>query len=96
MLENTQNTLKAIEGYLANKADHGDVLAAGLRAMLVPLLNPRQIVSELRIEGYAVVLFSPDELGTATAKSLENRLVELGNEAIEDLQECSSTEIPKD
>lgn len=95
MLETTQNTLKAIDGYLANKADHGDELATGLREMLKPLLNPRQILSELRSEGYAVVLFSPDDLGTATARSLENRLVELGNEAITDLQKYISTESQK-
>jgi hypothetical protein len=92
MLENTKSTLNSIEGYLSNKADHGDALAAGLRDMLKPLLNPRHLISELRGEGYAVVLFSPDELGTATAKSLENRLVELGNEAISDLQEGEATE----
>ncbi|WP_157077151.1 hypothetical protein [Curvibacter delicatus] len=95
MLETTQHTLKAIEGYLANKADKGDEVATGLHKLLKPLLNPRQLISELRSEGYAVVLFSPDELGTATAKSLENRLVELGNEAITDLQESISSESRK-
>lgn len=95
MLETTQNTLKAIEGYLANKSDHGDEVAKGLREMLKPLLNPRQIISEMRNEGYAVVIFSPDELGTATSKSLENRLVELGNEAIKDLQESMPPDSPR-
>ncbi|MDT8992786.1 hypothetical protein RQP54_18075 [Curvibacter sp. APW13] len=89
MLETTQNTIKAIEGYLASKADRGDEVAAGLHKLLTPLLNPHQFLSELRSEGYAVVVFSPDELGTATAKSLENRLAELGNEVTTDLQEPS-------
>lgn len=45
-----------------------------------------QYLNELRMAGYAVVIFLPDELGGASAKSLENRLVELGNQAITDLQ----------
>jgi hypothetical protein len=89
------NTLKAIEGYLASKADHGDEVASGLRNMLKPLLNSRQIIRELRDDGYAVVLFSPTELGSASARSLESRLVELGNEAIDDLQEYSTEERPR-
>lgn len=93
LMNNSKNTLKAIEGYLANKSDHGDVVAVELRKMLLPLLNPRKIISDLRSEGYAVVMFSPEELGTATAKSLENRLVELGNEAISDLQDFGESDV---
>lgn len=95
MLETTQHTLRAIEGYLASKADNGDEVSKGLRGMLMPLLNPRQFISEMRSEGYAVVIFSPDELGSATPKSLENRLVELGNEAISDLQENMQADSPR-
>ncbi len=61
----------------------------------VAKLSHQRTVEDLRSSGYAVVLFSPDELGTATAKSLENRLVELGNEAITDLQESITTESQK-
>ena len=43
-------------------------------------------IEDLRKAGYAVVIFSPDELGTASSKSVEDRLVELGNEVIADLQ----------
>ena len=46
-----------------------------------------QTISALRSQGYAVVVFSPEELRTATGTSLEKRLIELGNEAIEDLQD---------
>lgn len=46
-----------------------------------------QTIFSLREQGYAIVVFSPDELGSATSSSLENRLVELGNEAISDLQD---------
>lgn len=46
----------------------------------------RSALTDLRLAGYAVVTFSPQELGAADPKTLENRLVELGNEAISDLQ----------
>ena len=52
-------------------------------------------LTELRLAGYAVVIFSPEELGTADPRVLQNRLVELGNEAITDLQENVSIESPK-
>ena len=45
-----------------------------------------QYLNELRMAGYAVVIYSPDELGGASAKNLENRLVELGNQVIDDLK----------
>jgi hypothetical protein len=48
--------------------------------------NKSQYLNELRLAGYAVAIFSPGELGNASAKSLENRLVELGIEVISDLQ----------
>lgn len=46
-----------------------------------------EYLNEMRLAGYAVVIFSPEELGTASSRTLENRLVELGNEAISDLQD---------
>lgn len=46
-----------------------------------------EYLTELRLAGYAVVIFSPEELGTADPVFLQNRLVGLGNEAISDLQE---------
>ncbi len=44
-------------------------------------------VAELRENGYAVVLFSPEALCCVEPSTLQNRLVELGNEAIADLGE---------
>lgn len=44
-----------------------------------------QSVKDLRNEGYAVVIFGPDELEGANPVHLQNRLVELGNEVIGDL-----------
>lgn len=46
-----------------------------------------QYFSELRLAGNAIVIFSPGDLGTADPSTLQNRLVELGNEVISDLQE---------
>lgn len=40
-----------------------------------------------RLSGYAVVIFSPGELEGVEPTTLQNRLVELGNQAIEDLKE---------
>ena len=79
------STLKALEGYLASKADHGDDVAKGLRQTLMPLIRPNHLAAELRAEGSAVVIFSPHELGGVSPRVLENRLVELGNEVIFDL-----------
>lgn len=95
MMKTTQQTLKSIEEYLTGKADSGEELAKSLRDSLLPLLNPRTILTEMQLEGYAIVVFSPEEIGTATAKSVENRLVELGNEVISDLQESHPTENQK-
>lgn len=43
-------------------------------------------VEQLREAGSAVVIFSASELSGADPKDVENRLVEFGNEIIEDLQ----------
>jgi hypothetical protein len=44
-------------------------------------------ITQMRLAGYAIVRFSPEELTGVEPKTLENRLVELGNQAIEDLRE---------
>lgn len=55
-------------------------------AAMTPAL--RQAINELRLAGYAVVVFSPSELdGGVEPRTLEKRLVELGNEAIDTLRE---------
>lgn len=45
----------------------------------------RSVISALREEGYAIAIWTPAELGSADAGSVESRVVELGNEVIEDL-----------
>lgn len=42
----------------------------------------KDMLSELRAEGHAVVVFTPDELGDCPADTLESHLVSKGNEYI--------------
>lgn len=48
-----------------------------------------QAIHQLRLEGHAIVRFQPSELHGVEPRLLQNRLVELGNQAIEDLREDS-------
>ena len=50
-------------------------------------MNAAQLTSirELRHEGYAVIVWTPEELGNASTKDVENRSIELGFEIIETL-----------
>ena len=43
-------------------------------------------IQELKDEGYAIVLFNPEELEGAEADRVEDRLIELGWEVIFDLK----------
>lgn len=43
-------------------------------------------IAQLRQEGYAVIVWTPDELGTAPARRVEDRSVELGWDVIDALQ----------
>lgn len=45
-----------------------------------------QTIQELRDNGYAVIVWSPEELGTCSISNLENLSIERGWEVIE--QEC--------
>lgn len=45
-----------------------------------------EVLRELREEGYAVVLFNPEELDTAEPERVEDRLIELGWDVINDMQ----------
>jgi len=47
----------------------------------------QKTIGALRHEGYAVVVFYPEELGDANPRRLEDRLCELGVECISDLQD---------
>lgn len=59
-------------------------------------MQQKVALSELRLSGYAVVIFSPEELGTTDPRGLQNRLVELGNEAISDLQDDSEMQVERE
>lgn len=43
-------------------------------------------IQELKNQGYAVVLFNPDELEGAEADRVEDRLIEMGWDVIHDLK----------
>lgn len=52
-------------------------------------MTPEQaeMVRQLRSEGYAVIIWTPEELGTASVNRVQDRSIELGHEIIEDLQD---------
>ncbi|WP_323601030.1 hypothetical protein [Pseudomonas putida] len=50
----------------------------------------KQSIAELRDKGFAVVVFSPEELGCVCRDRLESRLVADGNEHIEDITELEN------
>ncbi len=43
-------------------------------------------IKELAAEGYAIILWTPEELNEASPSKVEERLIELGWEVIESLQ----------
>jgi len=47
----------------------------------------REIVSQIRHKGFAVVIFTEEELNGASHKHVEDRLIELGWEVIECLKD---------
>lgn len=47
----------------------------------------RTAVETLRHAGYAVVVFYPEEVGSADPRRVEDRLAELGNDVIDDLKD---------
>lgn len=46
-----------------------------------------KFLQELRIRGYAVVVFTPEELAGASQDTVEERMIERGWDAIEDLKD---------
>lgn len=48
-------------------------------------LEQKNIITELREQGFAVVLFNPSELKGVDPDLIENELVHLGNDMIHDL-----------
>lgn len=47
----------------------------------------KDTIHDLRMAGFAIVIFNPEELGEVEPRLVQNRLVELGNEVISDLTE---------
>ena len=45
------------------------------------------VIQELRDEGHAVIIWTPEELGTASANRVQDRSIQLGQEVIDDLQD---------
>ena len=52
-------------------------------------MTPEQqkAIQELRHEGYAVIIWTPEEVGSASVNRLQDRSIELGWEIIEDLKD---------
>jgi hypothetical protein len=44
-----------------------------------------KVIQKFRANGYALAIFSPDELRGADVSDFENRMVELGWEVVDDL-----------
>ena len=45
-----------------------------------------EVIRQLRHEGHAVIIWTPEELGNASPERVEDRSIELGYEVIEALQ----------
>lgn len=65
-----------INGDLVRKLTEMDILNEDIKA-----------VHRLRSKGYAVVVFTPQEVHDENVRALEDRLIEVGNQIIEQLQE---------
>lgn len=46
-----------------------------------------KVIDQLQHEGYAVICWYPEELGTANPRKVEDRSIELGYDVIEDLKD---------
>ena len=49
--------------------------------------SERESLASLRFKGFAVIVWNPEELGTADPRKVEDRSIELGYEVIRDLQD---------
>jgi hypothetical protein len=51
-------------------------------------MTPEQLktLRDLSHAGYAIIIWTPEELGDANPRKVEDRLIELGHEVIGDLQ----------
>jgi hypothetical protein len=45
----------------------------------------RNVIRELTNQGYAVIIWTPEELGNASVKDIQDRSIELGHDIINSL-----------
>jgi len=67
------------------------VVLAGLATKQGPRImnrEQRRALASLTDEGYAVIVWTPEELGDVSARLVEDRCIELGHQIIDDLTEC--------
>lgn len=51
-----------------------------------------EVLRNLRHEGHAVIIWTPEELGDASPRRVEDRLIELGHEVIDCLKTAEDTD----
>jgi len=56
----------------------------------------RAAINELRNEGYAVIVWTPEEIGTANPRRVEDRSIELGYDIIDDLSDGENSKFDCD
>ena len=56
----------------------------------------RAVIEELRSRGFAVIIWTPEELAGASRKHVEDRSVELGWQVIEDLKDIGPDSVDDD
>jgi hypothetical protein len=56
----------------------------------------REVIAELRSRGFAVIIWTPEELAGASRKHVEDRSVELGWQVIEDLKDIGPDSVDDD
>lgn len=56
----------------------------------------REVIAELRSRGFAVIIWTPEELAGASQKHVEDRSVELGFQVIEDLKDIGPDSVDDD
>lgn len=56
----------------------------------------RAFMAELQSRGFAVIIWTPEELAGASRKHVENRSIELGWQVIEDLKDIGPDSVDDD
>lgn len=80
--------------FLVSEVAEQNGLAAEVEPTQLPFTQADiDMILGMRDRGYAVVIFSPDELRGVERRDVENRLVELGNEVISCLKPEGDNEV---